>query len=100
MSSPRFARSSLRSNRRNGSGSCLRTSSLTRDYAGGGLPRAQRGEQQLGGQAGADSLARAQAQLQQRLQAELVEDGGVREFAAALARDERALHGRLQANRE
>jgi hypothetical protein len=38
--------------------------------------------------------------LQQRLQAELVEDGGVRELTAALARDERGLRGRLQADRE
>ncbi|HEY5400112.1 MAG TPA: hypothetical protein VIL16_32470, partial [Trebonia sp.] len=38
--------------------------------------------------------------MQQRLQAELVEDGGVGELPAALAGDERALHGRFQADRE
>jgi len=62
--------------------------------------RAQGSEQHLRGEAGPDSLAGPQAQLQQGLEAQFGEYSRVRSLAALLTGDKPALHGRLEADRE
>src|SRR4051812_38214371 len=69
-----------------------------RRRAGGSY--AETGAEQLDRERRADALASAQPDVEQRLEAEPLEDGGMRLLAAALARDQVSRDGRLLLDRE